>query len=175
MFAKSDPSRKKKPSVPSGLEHVHIFRSVDVDSPVRHIALTSTPASNTTSRHHRRPSTGETWSLPTSNGPESVEPVPCSSSHPILRESVWQGHTGLRQLLCQGADIRPQTMTKTTSDPKFLQAVFMTRCHTIRFNVNFRREGGCRCDVCDCGQDDSRKRVSEQGVQRITSKETAQT
>ena len=33
----------------------------------------------------------------------------------------------------------------------------------------------CRCDVCDCGQDDGRKTVSEQGVQRITSKETAQT
>ena len=50
------------------------------------------------------------------------------------------------------------------------------------------REGGgargldafqlCRCDVCDCGQDDGRKTVSEQGVQRITSKskeETSQT
>ena len=33
----------------------------------------------------------------------------------------------------------------------------------------------CRCDVSDCGQDDGRKTVSEQGVQRITSKETAQT
>ena len=36
----------------------------------------------------------------------------------------------------------------------------------------------CRCDVCDCDQDDGRKTVSEQGVQRITSKskdETAQT
>ena len=33
----------------------------------------------------------------------------------------------------------------------------------------------CGCDVCDCGQDDGRKAVSEQGVQRITSKETAQT
>ena len=33
----------------------------------------------------------------------------------------------------------------------------------------------CRCDVCDCGQDDGRKTVSEQGVQRITSKETSQT
>ena len=33
----------------------------------------------------------------------------------------------------------------------------------------------CRCDVCDCSQDDGRKTVSEQGVQRITSKETAQT
>ena len=33
----------------------------------------------------------------------------------------------------------------------------------------------CRCDVCDCGQDDGRKTVSAQGVQRITSKETAQT
>ena len=30
-------------------------------------------------------------------------------------------------------------------------------------------------DVCDCSQDDGRKTVSEQGVQRITSKETAQT
>ena len=36
----------------------------------------------------------------------------------------------------------------------------------------------CRCDVCDCDQDDGRKTVSEQGVQRVTSKskkETAQT
>ena len=33
----------------------------------------------------------------------------------------------------------------------------------------------CRCDVCDCSQDDGRKTVFEQGVQRITSKETAQT
>ena len=33
----------------------------------------------------------------------------------------------------------------------------------------------CRCDVCDCSQDDGRKTVSEQGVQRITSKETAPT
>ena len=33
----------------------------------------------------------------------------------------------------------------------------------------------CRCDVCVCSQDDGRKTVSEQGVQRITSKETAQT
>ena len=37
------------------------------------------------------------------------------------------------------------------------------------------QETMCRCDVCDCGQDDGRKTVSEQGVQRITSKETAQT
>ena len=40
------------------------------------------------------------------------------------------------------------------------------------------REGGCRCEVCDCDQDDNRKTVSEQGVQRVTSKskkETAQT
>ena len=33
----------------------------------------------------------------------------------------------------------------------------------------------CRCDVCDGSQDDGRKTVSEQSVQRITSKETAQT
>ena len=36
----------------------------------------------------------------------------------------------------------------------------------------------CRCDVCECGQDDGHETVSEQGVQRITSKskeETAQT
>ena len=33
----------------------------------------------------------------------------------------------------------------------------------------------CRCDVCDDSQDDGRKTVSEQSVQRITSKETAQT
>ena len=33
----------------------------------------------------------------------------------------------------------------------------------------------CRCDVCDGSQDDGRKTVSEQNVQRITSKETAQT
>ena len=36
----------------------------------------------------------------------------------------------------------------------------------------------CRCEVCDCDQDDGRKTVSEQGVQRVTSKskkETAQT
>ena len=33
----------------------------------------------------------------------------------------------------------------------------------------------CRCDVCDESQDDGRKTVSEPSVQRITSKETAQT
>ena len=36
----------------------------------------------------------------------------------------------------------------------------------------------CRCDVCDYGQDDGRKTVSKQRVQRFTSKseeETAQT
>ena len=33
----------------------------------------------------------------------------------------------------------------------------------------------CRCDVCDGSQDDGRRTVSEQSVQRITSKETAQT
>ena len=33
----------------------------------------------------------------------------------------------------------------------------------------------CRCDVCDSSQDDGRRTVSEQGVQCITSKETAQT
>ena len=35
--------------------------------------------------------------------------------------------------------------------------------------------GPCRCDVCDGSQDDGRRTVSEQSVQRITSKETAQT
>ena len=33
----------------------------------------------------------------------------------------------------------------------------------------------CRCDVCDGSQDDGRRTVFEQSVQRITSKETAQT
>ena len=36
----------------------------------------------------------------------------------------------------------------------------------------------CRCEVCDYDQDDGRKTVFEQGVQRVTSKskkETAQT
>ena len=40
------------------------------------------------------------------------------------------------------------------------------------------RVARCRCEVCDYDQDDGRKTVSEQGVQRVTSKskkETAQT
>ena len=33
----------------------------------------------------------------------------------------------------------------------------------------------CRCEVCDCDQDDGRRTVSEQGVQRVTSKSKKET
>ena len=42
-------------------------------------------------------------------------------------------------------------------------------------NLVLHHQELCRCDVCDGSQDDGRKTVSEQSVQRITSKETAQT
>ena len=35
--------------------------------------------------------------------------------------------------------------------------------------------GKCRCEVCDCDQDDGRNTVSEQGVQRVTSKSKKET
>ena len=43
---------------------------------------------------------------------------------------------------------------------------FLMSCEPVRM---------CQCDVCHGSQDDGRKTVSEQGVPRITSKETAQT
>ena len=45
----------------------------------------------------------------------------------------------------------------------------------LSFEKTFIVMAVCRCDVCDGSQDDGRRTVSEQSVQRITSKETAQT
>ena len=59
-------------------------------------------------------------------------------------------------------------------DQRQIRQIRYVKC-AINKNKGIALHHICRCDVCDGSQDDGRRKVSEQSVQRITSKETAQT
>ena len=84
------------------------------------------------------------------------------------RKKAEQINRGLQKKLCQTFQTEAAIDLACDQDR-------VLREHFPQVARSHREEISCRCDVCDGSQDDGRRTVSEQSVQRITSKETAQT